>query len=311
MNHEEWAEHLASWGYASLRVDSFGPRGIAEICTDIMRPVPRVADVNGAMDVLKADDRIDGERIAVMGFSHGAQMTLLVAGEPGSLAARHKPDLKAAIAFYPYCPTGPARYSPPLMILIGDADDWTPADPCISLADGSTAAGEPIQLVVYEGATHSYDCRACDGEYWGHTLIHNPEAHEDSIQRVHDFLVANLGAGPAPPPSGQSVGEGGLRLDASSLEAALVGSTTEGINAYGNPYTVHILADGKTTGVAGHNNEYVDDGTWWVEGDMYCRRWNQWLEGATGCFNAVIEGDKIRWLNADGSLAREETYTAP
>jgi hypothetical protein len=44
---------------------------------------------------------------------------------------------------------------------------------------------------------------------------------------------------------------------------------------------------------------------------MYCRRWNQWLEGATGCFNAVIEGDKIRWLNADGSLAREETYTAP
>ena len=307
--HKDWAETLASWGYASLRVDSFGPRGITEICTNINRPVPRVADVNGAVDFLKMLDMVDSARLAVMGFSHGANVTLLVSGKPGSLAPRHRPALKAAIAFYPYCPNTPQPFGPPLMILIGDADDWTPAGLCVSLADGSTAAGGPIELAVYEGATHSFDCRACNGEYWGHNLVHDPVAHQDSLGRVHEFLLAHLGAGLMP--SSGDVPEAGLRLDASNIEQALAGSTTQGVNDYGNPYTVKIFENGQTTGIAGHDDEYEDVGSWWIQGDMYCRRWDVWLDNATGCFNVVIDGDVIRWLNADGSLARQETYIAP
>ncbi len=310
-NHEDWAESLASWGYGSLRVDSFGPRGIAEICTNIFRSVPRVADVNGAMDYLKTLAAVDGDNLAVMGFSHGANVTLLIASDPGSLAPRHKPALKTAIAFYPYCPTTHQRFSPPLMVLIGDADDWTRASRCVSLAEGSTAADRPIDLVVYEGATHSFDCRSCDGEYWGHKLVHDPAAHEDSITRVKDFLLAGLGAGLVPLASGQDAPEPGIRLDASNIEQALAGSTTQGINDFGNPYTVQILANGQTTGIAGHNDEFEDVGSWWIEGDMYCRRWDVWLDNATGCFNVVIDGDTVRWLNPDGSLARQETYIAP
>jgi hypothetical protein len=44
---------------------------------------------------------------------------------------------------------------------------------------------------------------------------------------------------------------------------------------------------------------------------MYCRRWDAWIGGTTGCFNAVIDGGTIRWLNPDGSLARQEDYIAP
>ncbi len=310
-SHEEWAGHMASWGYASLRVDSFGPRSINEICTNILRPVPRVADVNGAIDYLATLDHIDTDKVAVVGFSHGANVTLLVAGEPGSLAPRHKPSIKAAVAVYPYCPITHQRFLPPLMILIGSADDWTPASRCESLAEGSVAANEPIDLVVYDGATHSYDCRACNGEYWGYQLVHNPAAHDDSIQRMREFLLANLGPGVGGAPHEPIALDVAAYLDAAALENALAGSTTMGVNSYGNPYTVRILADGTTTGVAGHNDEFVDSGSWWIENDMYCRRWNTWLDGATGCFHVVIEGDKVRWLNADGSLAREEDYIAP
>jgi len=309
--HEEWAETLATWGYASLRVDSFGPRGITEICTDIGRPVPRVADVNGAMDYLKSLDVIDGDNLAVMGFSHGGQVTLAVAAEPGSLAPRHKPSLKAAIALYPYCPNTPQRFGPAVLILVGSADDWTPADLCITLAESSTAAGEPIDVVVYEGATHSFDCRSCNGDYWGHHLVHDPAAHDNALEQVRALLLADLGAGLAPPPVGEDVLEAGVRLDASTIEQALGNATTQGVNEYGNPYTVRFLENGTIEGVAGHNDEYKDTGSWWIEGDMLCRRWNEWLEGATGCFNAVIDGDRIRWLSSDGSLAREETYNAP
>ncbi len=310
-SHEEWAGHFASWGYASLRIDSFGPRGIDEICTNILRPVPRVADVNGAIDFLETLDHINTDRVAVVGFSHGANVTLLVAGEPGSLAPRHKPSIKAAVAVYPYCPMTHQRFAPPLMILIGSADDWTPASRCESLVEGSTAAEMPIDLIVYDGATHSYDCRACNGEYWGYQLIHNPAAHDDSIQRMHDFLLAHLGPGVSATLQTATASSASTPLDAAAIEGALTGSTTMGVNSYGNPYTVRILDDGTTAGVAGHHDEFVDSGSWWIEDDMYCRRWNTWLDGATGCFHVVIEGDKVRWLNADGSLARQEDYIAP
>ena len=272
---------------------------------------PALLTFNGAIDYLATIDRIDTDKVAIVGFSHGANVTLLVAGEPGSLAPRHKPSIKAAVAVYPYCPMTHQRFLPPLMILIGSADDWTPASRCESLAEGSVAADKPIDLVVYEGATHSYDCRSCNGEYWGYQLVHNPTAHDDSIQRMHDFLFANLGPGVGTTPQEAMALDVPAYLDAAALEQALAGSTTMGVNSYGNPYTVHILDDGTTTGIAGHNDEFVDSGSWWIEDGMYCRRWNTWLGGATGCFHVVIEGDKVRWLNADGSLAREEDYIAP
>ena len=40
----------------------------------------------------------------------------------------------------------------PLLILIGELDDWTPAEPSRKLA-----AGYPVEIKVYPGAHHSFD----------------------------------------------------------------------------------------------------------------------------------------------------------
>lgn len=192
--HADWADLLASWGYASLRVDSFGPRGITEICTDIMRPVPRAADVNGAIAYLQGLGEIDAGRIAVMGWSHGASVTLQIAAEPGSLREDLKPAVRGAIALYPYCSRTSQAYRVPLLVLIGDADDWTPAGICRDMVADLPPASAPVDLVVYPGATHSFDCRACNGDYWGHRLVHDAPAHDDAIARVAAFLGTTLGA---------------------------------------------------------------------------------------------------------------------
>lgn len=192
--HAEWAELAAAWGYASLRVDSFSARGIKEICTDILRPVPRAADVNGAIVFLQERPEIDATRIAVMGWSHGAGVALQIAAEPGSLRPDLKPAVLGAIALYPYCSRTSQAFRVPLLVLIGEADDWTPAGICRDMVANLPASSTPVALAVYPGATHSFDCRACDGRYWGHRLVHDAPAHDDAMARARAFLDATLGA---------------------------------------------------------------------------------------------------------------------
>lgn len=100
-------------------------------------------------------------------------------------------------------------------------------------------------------------------------------------------------------------------LDAAAIEAAMAGATTSGINAYGNPYTVRFRTGGAIEGVAGVNDEYVDSGTWWLQDDSLCRRWNAWLDGATNCFAVAIGGGRITWTDVETGTVVVEDYAAP
>ena len=100
-------------------------------------------------------------------------------------------------------------------------------------------------------------------------------------------------------------------LGAAQIVEAVTGATTSGINAYGNPYTVEIREAGTTWGIAGFSDEYEDTGTWWLEGDRFCRRWTTLLEGQTACFDVFIAGGKITWVDAATGDARVEDYTLP
>jgi dienelactone hydrolase len=51
-----WAERLLGWGYASLRLDSFGPRGYGDICNnlDVVSPSAIAYDAYSAQSFLRA-----------------------------------------------------------------------------------------------------------------------------------------------------------------------------------------------------------------------------------------------------------------
>jgi dienelactone hydrolase len=95
------------------------------------------------------------------------------------VAPRNQKDgFAAAVALYPGCAaqygdwrvvrTAGLRtpiiryvgaYKPvaPLFILIGEKDDWTPAEPCRKLAEAAQAAGYPVTIKVYPEAHHAFD----------------------------------------------------------------------------------------------------------------------------------------------------------
>jgi len=86
----------------------------------------------------------------------------------------------------------------PLLILAGELDDWTPAAPCQRLADRARADGQPVSIVVYPRAYHSFDSyapvtripEALQGR--GATIGGDNAAREDSITQVKTFLVRYL-----------------------------------------------------------------------------------------------------------------------
>ena len=171
-----WARELVAQGYVVAIPDSFSTRGHADgVCTDAspsrneVGPLRRVRDAYEALDHLRSLPYVMRDRIGVMGGSHGGASTLAtIAAVPTdgrALAERKSHGFAAAIALYPSCTIGNPRFSnefhpvAPLLVLSGELDDWTPAQPCRRMADNARGAF-PVKVKVYPGAHHGFDSNA-------------------------------------------------------------------------------------------------------------------------------------------------------
>jgi dienelactone hydrolase len=209
--HRMWGEYLAGLGYAALMVDSFTSRGLREICTIRLseRPIKeagRVGDAYAALAYVRS--HLGVERVGLIGWSHGGGTVLDTMAHAPSGA----PRFDAAVSFYPGCrlrARRAAEYHPyaPVLLLIGESDDWTPAAPRKALVSQVAARGEPMQIVTYPDSYHDFDNPGLKGPRVrkevpnganpgrGVTIAPNAEAREDAKQRVQAFFEKNLEVG--------------------------------------------------------------------------------------------------------------------
>lgn len=161
-----WTSELRRMGYAALALDSFTGRGIPEICTGrhALSVASRVHDMYGALSILARHPRVDPDRIALMGFSHGGGVVLAAgnADLAGPARARGGRDFAAYLAFYPLgCNVRllheARRIGGPIRIFHGVDDDWTPARPCRDFVARLGAGGHAATMVEYDAAHHGFD----------------------------------------------------------------------------------------------------------------------------------------------------------
>ena len=206
------AGYLHREGMHLLAIDSFTPRGRKSICEIPHRqrnlsPEDRRRDVYASIAWLAKHPAVDAARIVVMGRSHGGSTALLVMDRTSSAVSSQPLRPRAAIALYPGCGDAARlrRYeiAAPLLVLAGEADDWTSAWRCFDLRDKlrREQPGAPFELVVYPDAHHGFDGTAAlrrvknvqtrSGEA---TVGGHPQARAQAYRRLFDFLSEQLDA---------------------------------------------------------------------------------------------------------------------
>ena len=180
-------------GFAALLIDSFRPRGYREVCNR-GRLVPPEAQARDAFDgaaYLRAAPEVRAQRVGVIGFSHGA-WAVLKAVLAGVVRRSDEPPFAAAIAFYPGCDPPSAVLETDTLILIGDADDWTPVARCAHWRDTVNTTGHTLRMKIYPGARHSFDAPSPPHSFAGHYIGQDPVALADSLVETRTFFTERL-----------------------------------------------------------------------------------------------------------------------
>src|SRR5258707_716954 len=188
------ADELVARGYVILLVDSYATRGIDHACTSAAFAtfLTRRPDAYGALVFLGRQTFVDPQRVAAVGFSAGAWVTLSVAEansfEPFELPGNLR--FRAAAAFNPPCKQAMARPGIPTLIFIGALDYWTRAADCSHKIAGGGNDGRPVELVVYPGAYRGfyYPNLQPGTTMFGHWLEYKGEAADNANHRLHQFL---------------------------------------------------------------------------------------------------------------------------
>ncbi|KAG0600253.1 hypothetical protein M758_11G018800 [Ceratodon purpureus] len=186
-NIEKWGIKLAESNVVALAVDSFTPRQPVDVtsseewqnqCSDnagryagVVNPyTERVQDARAAWEYLNAMPEIDGARIGLLGWSHGAQSVMVEVAETGrdSDEPRAESDHKFVcfVAFYPGCGVnlgfGPSvsrsfwRPFRPMQLHMGVCDPFYKN--CVTRKNlAVTQYSKPVLFSEYPGARHHFD----------------------------------------------------------------------------------------------------------------------------------------------------------
>lgn len=198
----QWRDLLVGQGHAMLFPDSFGSRGLGPQCRNKDRSVTsfgtRRTDAIAAAAWLAARPGTPSGGVVLMGWSDGGSTVVATAPPSPDLPAHL---LRGLIAFYPGCAVAvrDPSWKPvaPMLLLMGEADDWTPARPCVTVAD---RIGPPLlTMIAYPGAYHDFDVpggirvmKNMPNSQNADKTVHagtDPAGQADALVRVPAFLA--------------------------------------------------------------------------------------------------------------------------
>ena len=183
-NHPVWAGWLAEQGYVAMLIQTGRYPDVSAM----------VGQALTARDYLRSQPFVDGDRIAVMGFSRGGAAVLTAQTVMGDAPPR-EPPFRAGIAFYPPgCSPRIQRLASPLLLFLGGADGSPQL--CLDLQQRLGASGGgPVDVVVFPGALHAFDdarWRTATPSESGPPMQYDSAATAVAQSRIRAFLATHL-----------------------------------------------------------------------------------------------------------------------
>jgi dienelactone hydrolase len=212
----DWARWFRRQGYVALAVDSWAARDMTEGCTPQSPDLPnteRFDDAVGALRYLHTLPYVDRDHVGVIGWSNGGVFSIAVVNGPSLERARRRgvelpgAGFAAAVGVYPGgCPSLVKELVVrPLLVLVGDADDWTDPRLCSAMVAAMRGRGADASIVQYPGAVHYFDVEgqprvvlhdvANDnkpGGCCGATVGYDRAAADDAHRRIAEFFGYHL-----------------------------------------------------------------------------------------------------------------------
>jgi dienelactone hydrolase len=197
--HEWWglndyakqrAEMIAELGYVAFAPDMYGDDKVTEHAADAQGWMQQItsnvdawrARATAGLDVLKAQEQVDPDRLAAIGYCFGGA-TVMQLAYGGA-------DLDGVVSFHGSMPPAPdgVTIKPAILAAHGYADSFVPPERVAAFQAALEKAGADWQVVVYGGARHGFT-NPNAGEYG----LENVQYDADADRRSWDLMQSFLG----------------------------------------------------------------------------------------------------------------------
>ena len=161
-HHLEYMQMYLEDGFATFQLHSFDSRNIkstvgnqTQVTTAMM-----ILDSYKAFEILAEHPNINKDKVAITGWSLGGGVALFSAWKPLKNAINTKLKFAAHLSYYPPCIVEPNILEftdSPIHLLLGELDNWVPAEACVDLCSKMKLKGAEIGYTIFKNAHHSFD----------------------------------------------------------------------------------------------------------------------------------------------------------
>lgn len=195
---EQRARELAEHGYAALAIDMYGDKKVTTASNQAYEwmmqtfedPDTIVNRAKAALNTLAAQEEVDANKLAAIGFCYGGKVVLDL--------ARSNAPLQAVATFHanlsPKAPAQEGQVQAEILVLHGEQDSMVSLDDVESFRKEMQIANVKHDVIIFKEAKHGFSNPLADerAKANGVDLGYNAEAEKQGLEAMYALLTRRL-----------------------------------------------------------------------------------------------------------------------
>lgn len=196
---EQRARELAEHGYAAFAIDMYGDKNVttdakqayAWMMQTFEDPDTIVTRASAGLATLAAQEEVNADKLAAIGFCYGGKVILDL--------ARSGAPLEAVVTFHanlsPKAPAQKGQVQAEILVLHGEDDSMVSLDDVDAFREEMHAAEVSHEVIIFENAKHGFSNPQADERAKANAvdLGYSAEAEKQGLVAMYELLDRRLG----------------------------------------------------------------------------------------------------------------------